>query len=185
MLETLFVLQNITTVTQVLVFVLGVIFSCFSLRIARWAIFESYFIKPVKAFFGKDEKTKEEIFVLNWELINKVKFHPALVNKETLVNSEPLHEDELKARYDRLRKISFEPWYRRMINYFLSCTGCQQLWVAIIGLLLFSPWLGVTNFILSATAYTGLCVFLLDGFLTKLKSTAEPTLRHGSTCPGK
>lgn len=148
-------------------------------EITDWAHVASFFIWTLavcalaKAIFGsfaaaemqyrlalRDNPRRQRINRLNWEVANRTKWDEDVARGSQHAAAVPLTEPELEARRAELRCLSSTslPW--RALQYLLGCWACQTFWVAVVSFVVTRGVDDMTDWLFSATAYSGAAVLV-------------------------
>jgi len=167
------------TITQIDSFtdVCQVIMWTFVIWSVAQAVFRSFPAAELLAVMKLKPQRSREMQQLMWELRNRTAWDPRLAKGDQLVEPQTLSEDAMADRAGRLQTLQRNTLPARMLAYLLSCVFCQNVWVSLVLVGVFTSWQSVAiDVIPTALAYAGLTTVglgMVTGVVPRATSRGE------------
>lgn len=152
-------------------------------EITDWAHVASFFVWTLavcaiaKAVFGslpaaelqyrlslRDAPRRQRMNRLNWEINNRAVWDEDVARRSPHAAKQLLTEAEIEARRTELQNLARSSLAWRAFTYFMGCFACQAFWTALAVYALTRGLSDPVAGLLTAAAYSGAAVPLLNRF---------------------
>lgn len=161
-------------------------------EITDWAHVASFFVWTLavcaiaKGLFGslpaaelqyrfslRDAPRRQRMNRLNWEINNRAVWNEDVARHSPHAAKQPLADGEIESRRTELQQLARSSLVWRAFTYFMGCFACQAFWTALTVYALTRGVADPTACLLTAAAYSGAAVPLLN----RVGGTPSPSVK--------